>query len=64
MTKGELSNIAYALFKISIIEENINKVEVMDAIGNGGIEIVQDAQDALNALAQMIVDHTDRSKRS
>ena len=61
MTKGESEQIAFALYKIAKVEEVINNILVWDAIGPNGIDRVYDLHEAMNALARVIVDDTDRS---
>jgi len=60
MTRGEIGKVAFALYKIAEVEEVINDVTVWDAIGPDGIENVHKLKDAINALANVLADHTER----
>ena len=61
MTRGEMKKVTLALYKIAIVEETINQVEVWDALGPNGIENVYHLQEAISELSRMISDDVDWS---
>jgi len=63
MTQGEGKQVALALYKIAIIEELINKVEVWPHLGPNGIDAVHDLNVAIYALAHVIADDASHSIR-
>ena len=57
MKKGELKKVALALYKMAEVEAKVNNIEVWDAIGEDGINVVSDIQTAMFELTEVISDH-------
>ena len=57
MKKGELKKVALALYKMAEVEAKVNNIEVWDAIGEDGINVVSDVQTAMFKLTEVISDH-------
>jgi len=59
MTKGELTGVTFALYKIAKVEEKINDVLVWDAMGPDGIDYVNCLHEAMSELSHRISDDLD-----
>ena len=57
MKKGEMKKVALALYKMAEVEAKVNNIEVWDAIGEDGINVVSDIQTAMFELTEVISDH-------
>ena len=59
MTKGENVKVSLALYKMAMVENAINDIDFIK--DEKSLETINDVHIAMNILAQMIVDDTDRS---
>jgi hypothetical protein len=61
MTRGEMEKITLAMYKIAMVEEAINNVEVWEAIGPNGMEQVDNLHQAISTLACVVLEDVNRS---